>query len=258
MRKILILLLSCTVFLYGCSTNTISDGTKLYRILSDGKLRHEYFYNTSGMVSKQTIYGIADKKSSETVYIYDSNDRLIKTESYTDVSSSSVAQRLVYNYTDYTYGSNGRLSEETVYVKNGNNYEFASKTLPTYDAAGRVVELVQLSADNRPFNLYRYEYNGRGNVVTMDMYSYDGTTPRLGFHTTYKHDDKRNPYIGLSVMPFSVNPNNIIESTATNHNITPGIPVTTSNQTVIKKYNSHQLPVEIVEYGTVTFIYEYR
>ena len=257
MRKILRLLLTGIVLLPGCSTDTILGGTKLYRIMADGKLSHEYFYNASGKISKQTVYGFSDKKISETVYFY-SNDRLIKTESFSDVSSSSTAQLLVYSYTDFIYGGDGRLSEEIVYVKKGNQYEFASKTRPTYDATGRTIERQQLSIDNKPFNLYKYEYNGNGNILLMEMYGYDGTIPKLSFRTTYKHDDKKNPHLNLSVMPFSVNRNNIIESTATNYNLTPGIPVVTTNQTVIKRYNSDQLPVEVVEYGTSTFIYEYR
>jgi hypothetical protein len=257
MRKILLLLLPGIILLPRCSTDTLQGGAKLYRILADGKLSHEYFYNPTGKISKQTAYGFSGSKIFETVYFY-SNGRLIKTESFSDVSSSSMAQLLVYSYTDFIYGTDGRLSEEIVYVKKGNQYEFASKTRPTYDATGRIIERQQLSIDNTPFNLYKFEYNGNGNITVMETYGYDSTAPKLSFRTTYKHDDKKNPYLNLSVMPFSVNRNNIIESTATNYNLTPGTPVVTTNQTIIKRYNSDQFPVEVVEYGTSTFIYEYR
>jgi glycine/serine hydroxymethyltransferase len=136
-------LLSGVVFLSSCSTNSISDnfsdGTKLVSILAEGKLSHEFAYNVNGRISKQTFYGIPGKKISEINYLYDPTDKLIKTEYYTDVSSSTTAQNLVCGYTVFVYGADEKPIEEIAYTKKDAAYEFASKTIPTYNAAGRTV-----------------------------------------------------------------------------------------------------------------------
>ncbi|MBC7826302.1 MAG: hypothetical protein H7122_01045 [Chitinophagaceae bacterium] len=257
MKKVFFILFTGILFLLACSTSNLSDGTKLYRIMIGDKISHEFNYNEKGLISNQIIYGIPDKKMLEINYHYDSKDRLIKTDSYTDVSSSTISQQLVYGYTDFIYRADGTLIEEIAYTKKGNQYEFASKTLLSYNAAGRTLSRLQVSIDNQPFNLYKYEYNAAGNIIIMESYQYDGPTPKLGFRSVYEHDNKKNPYIDLSVIPFSVNSNNIVKATVTNYNITPGFPVVTTTHTVYKNYNSSQLPVEVVEYGT-TFTYLYK
>lgn len=229
----------------------------MYRVLSDGKVIQEFDYNSDGMVTRQTFYGFADKKSSETIYLYNPNKKLVKTESFFDVSASMMTQQLTYGYSEYKYGNDGRLSEERTYSKNGSQSELRSVIVPTYDANGRAVNRFQ-SLDNKPFNLYKYEYDNKGNVIVQESYRYEGATPILGFRSIYEHDNKKNPYVGLIVIPFSVNRNNIIKHTTTNYNLTPGTPVVTTTQTVYKKYNANDLPVEVVEYGTSTFIYQYK
>lgn len=224
----------------------------------EGKVSHDYEYNSKGMIVKQTMYGTPNKKTAEINYQYDANDRLLKTESYSDVSSSSIAQQLVYSYTEFIYGGNGILSEERTYLKNATAYEFVSKIVPTYDARGRTINRLQMTIDGKPANEYKFEYNAQGNIVVMEVYHYDGIIPKLNFRSTYEHDDKKNPYINLSVMPFSVNPNNIVKQTTANYNLTAGPPVMNTDQTVYKRYNSEGYPLEVVEYGTNTYIYEYR
>ena len=224
--------------------------------MADGKLSHEYEYNLNGTIAKQAMYGIQARKFFEVTYFYDSSNKLIKTESYSDVSSSTAAQQLVYSFTDYKYGADGKLSEETAYTKKGNVYEFASKTVFTYNALGRVVSRLQVSIDNKPFNLFKYEYDGNGNVVVQESYQYDGTTPRLGSRSSYQHDNKKNPYFNLSVMPFSVNTNNITRHVFINYDVIPTTTATT--ETIYKSYNAAGYPVEVIEYGTNKYIYEYR
>lgn len=260
--KITAILLLCIFLFAGCSkdrnsADNTSGGVKLYRVMSQGKLGQEYAYNTAGYVTRQTFYFSPDKKSSETIYLYDTGNRLIKTESFIDVSSSTSTQQLIHSYTEYKYGTDGKLSEERTYTKNGALSELRSVITPTYDADGRIVSRVQL-VDSKPVNLYTYKYNARGNITEQESYKYDGNIRTLGFRMTYEHDNKNNPYINLGVLPFSVNRNNITRATTTNYNITPGNPVVTTSETIYKKYNSHQLPLEVVEHGTVTFTYEYR
>ena len=257
MKKSTLLLSALAVRFGACSRSGGSnDGSKLHRIMADGKLSHEFEYNLNGTIAKQAMYGIQASKFFEVTYFYDSSNRLVKTESYSDVSSSISAQQLVYHYTDYKYGAEGKLSEETAYTKKGNAYEFASKTILTYDAFGRVVSRLQVSIDNKPFNLFKYEYDENGNVVVQESYQYDLNAPRLGSRSTYQHDNKKNPYFNLSVMPFSVNRNNITRHVFTNYNVVPAATVTT--ETIYKSYNAAGYPVEVIEYGTNNYIYEYK
>jgi hypothetical protein len=253
------LLLSAIVVLFGaCSRSggVSNDGSKLYRIMSDGKLSHEYEYNLNGTIARQAMYGIQARKFAEVTYFYDASNKLVKTESYSDVSSSISAQQLVYHYSDYKYRADGKLSEETAYTKKGNTYEFASKTLFTYDGLGRVVSRLKVSMDDKPFNLFKYEYDGNGNVVVQESYQYDANSPRLGSKSTYEHDNKKNPYFNISVIPFSVNTNNITRHFFTNYNVTPTATVTT--ETIYKSYNAAGYPVEVIEYGTNNYIYQYK
>ena len=254
-------MLPLAVLFSSCSTNSVStsvaDGSKLYRITAEGKLSHDFEYNLNGTIAKQSMYGIQDKKIMEVVYFYDSSEKLVKTESYSDVSSSTLAQQLVYSYTDYKYDAGGRLLEEIVYTKKGSVYELTSKGVPTYDAMGRVISHLWLSIDNKPFNLARYEYDAKGNVNVQETFQYDGTTPKPSSRSVYEHDDKRNPYINLSVMPFTVNRNNIVKHTFTNYNSATSTPTVNINQTVYKSYNNDGYPIEVLENGT-NFIYEYK
>ena len=203
------------------------------------------------------MYGIHEKKIMEVVYFYDASEKLVKTESYSDVSSSALTQLLVYSYTDYKYDAGGMLIEEIYYTKKGNVYELTSKSVPTHDAMGRVISILHLSIDNKPFNLARYEYDSKGNVSVQETFHYDGTTPRPSSRSVYEHDTKRNPYVNLSVMPFSVNRNNIVKHTFTNYNSATGTPTVNVNQTVYKSYNNGGYPIEVLENGT-NFIYEYK
>jgi hypothetical protein len=150
------------------------------------------------------------------------------------------------------------VNQTKTYSKNGSLSELRSIIVPTYDAQGRVISILQSSVDNKPANLYKYEYDQKGNIVAQESYRYEGGTQILGFRTAYEHDDKNNPYINLLVLPFSVNKNNITKHITTNYNLTPGTPVVTTMLTVYKSYNPDGLPVEVFEEGAGTFIYEYK
>jgi hypothetical protein len=263
MKKAFQLLLPCLLIVTACTKDNASNrnnpgGTKLHRVLSGGKVSHEYVYNERGLVTRQTFYGIGDKKSVETTYQYDSDNKLARTESMHDLSSSTLSQLLEYGYTEFKYGTDGRLTEEKIYLKTGPQFEFKSKVNLSYDARGRIISRLLSSPDDKPFNLHNYEYNNSGNIIVEESYRYEGTTQILSFRRSYEHDNENNPYINLGVMPFSVNRNNITKLTMTNYEVTPGTPVITSSETIYKKYNARGLPVEVVEHGTVTFIYEYR
>ena len=264
MKNACIFLFATSMLLFCCTKKTDNpaerdtNSLKLHKVLSGGKVVQEYDYNQDGLVTRQTFYGLGTNKTGETIYIYDSNKKLVKTETFSDVSSSIIAQHLVYGYAEHLYGPDERVRETRTFSKNGAAYELTSIIVPTYDAQGQVISTLQSSVDNKPANLYKYEYDQKGNIVSQELYGFEGSTPNLAFRTTYEHDDKNNPYVNLLVLPFSVNKNNITKHTTTNYNLTPGTPVVTSMKTTYKSYNSAGFPVEVFEEGAGTFVYEYK
>lgn len=261
MKKSTRVLLAFLIILAGCRRDCLNSGnstaSKLYRVYTEGVLSQEYVYNTNGFLERQTFYVSPGKKSAETLYLYDSN-RLVRTETFVDISSSTTGQQLVYSFTEYKYGSDGKLTEERVYSKDGSQSVLRSIVVPGYQNDGKVTSHVQLAPDNLPFSLSKYQYNKSGNIILQETYRYDAGLPVLGLRTVYEHDNKNNPYVNLSVVPFSVNKNNIIKSTTTNYNINPASPVTTTSTTLYKKYTADHFPLEVIEHGSVTYTYEYK
>ena len=264
MKSACICLFALMVLSFSCTKKadeideTNTAGLKLHRVLSEGRLVQEYEYNQDGMVIRQTFYGHGNNKSGETIYFYDANKKLVRTETFSDVSSSTAVQQLSYGYAEYDYDSDGRISRTRTFSKFGAAFEQTSIIVPTYDGQGRVISTLQSSVDNKPANLFKYEYDQRGNIISQESYRYEGSVLTLGFRTTYEHDDKSNPYLNLLVLPFSVNKNNITKHTTTNYNLTPGTPAVSTMETFYKRYNSAGLPVEVIEKGAGVFLYEYK
>ena len=164
-----------------------------------------------------------------------------------------------YSYTEYTYSADGKISEEKNYSKQNNVFVLVSKRKPAYDANGRLISNTLLTAADVPARLTEYQYRN-GNISVQEDYQYNGIVPELHFKYSYDdYDNKINPYLGLNsgVPPFSINRNNILQTTVTNYIMTPGAPVITINKAFYNSYNNNGLPVKIFENGT-DFVYEYK
>ena len=97
-------------------------------------------------------------------------------------------------------------------------------------------------------------------VILQEEYQYNGANPELHFRYSYDdYDDKINPYVNLAseVPPFSINRNNILQTTVANYIMTPGTTLTTINKAIYTSYNRNGLPVKVSENGT-EFVYEYK
>jgi hypothetical protein len=259
--KVRLLLIVVTVFLLtSCSKDDPSFGEmKISKVYAGGQLQVEYSYNSAGLLKTYTVYGFPGRKSSEVSCEYDGNNRLIKKETALDFSSGPNPV-WSYSYTEYTYGPDGKISEERNYLMQNSTYILASKIKPSYDANGRLGSRGLYLPNDALALLTTYQYNSAGNITLQEQFRYSGTTAQLEFRYTYDdYDNKRNPHIGLpsAVPPFSVNNNNILKTTVTNYVVTPGTPVTSTNNSVYSLYNASGLPLNVVENGT-TFVYEYR
>jgi len=256
--KLLLTGLSVSLLFFGCSKENTSNGEKISRIYSGGQLQSEFVYNNEGLLVSHVTY-FAGRKGSEVTCYYDAG-KLTKRESAYDFSSSTTNPQWSYAYTEYSYSTGGRISEEKNYLKQNNTYTLVSKVKPAYDANDRLISQTLLSPTDVPFQLSKYQYGGNGNIILTEMYRYNGSTPELHFKYSYDdHDNKSNPYLNLGseVPPFSINRNNILQTTVTNYIITPGTPVVTTNKSVYSSYNRHGLPTKVSENGT-EFIYEYK
>jgi len=257
--KLLFIGLSVFFLFSRCSKDNMSPGEKISRIYGAGQLQGEYSYNSVGLLLKHDSY-FAGRKSGETICYYDGNKRLVKRETAYDLSSSTTNPQWSYSYTEYSYSVDGKISEERNYLKQNSAYVLVSKTKPAYDGSGRLISRALLSPADIPFKLTKYQYNNAGNISLQEEYQYNGNNPELHFKYSYDHyDDKLNPYINLpsAVPPFSINRNNILQTTIINYIITPGTPITTINKAIYNSYNRNGLPVKVSENGT-EFTYEYK
>jgi len=261
MKAILLFISVSISFLYsGCSKdNDLSSGPKLFRVYGGGQLQGEYSYNSNGLLSTHTGY-FAGRKGSEIICYYDPSNKLVKKETALDFSSSSITPQWSYSYTEYIYSADGKVSEEKNYLKQNNVYVLVSKRKPGYDASGKLISSTILSPADVPLRLTKYEYNNKGNIVVQEEFQYNGSALDLHFKYLYDdHDDKINPHFGLmsDVPPFSINRNNLLQTTVVNYIMTPGTPITTVNKTIYNSYNSSGLPIKFSENGA-EFTYEYK
>jgi len=258
--KLLLILATTGLLLSRCSKDAgSSGGMKLWQVYAEGQLQVEHSYNSQGLLDHQVVYGLPGRKSYEATCYYDAEKRLIKKETAVDFSSGPNPV-WSYSYTEYRYAADSRLSEELNYIKQNNVDVLTSKIKPGYDSQGRLVSRSLYNPNDVLGLLTTYQYNAAGNIVLQEQFRYNGAVPSIEYRYRYdNYDNQRNPYVGLpsATPPFSVNVNNILQTTVTNYVTTPGSPVTSTNNAVYNSYNSRGLPLKLFENG-FNYSFEYR
>ncbi len=257
--RLLVFVAGFILLLHGCSKENISGSAKISRIYANGQLQSEYSYNSLGLLQGHVMYGFPGRKMMEESFTYDGSGRLTKKETALDFSSGPNPV-WSYSYTDYIYRSDGRVSAEINYLKQGSNYVVSSKAQPTYDPGGRMVTRRLLLPNDSLARLTTYNYDNIGNIILKEEYSYNNSVPHIEYRYSYDaFDNKVNPHAGMpnSAPPYSININNILRTTVTNFVLTPGAPSTNTNTTTYNSYNGKGWPVNMFENGT-NFLYEYR
>ena len=252
-----------TVLLFtSCSkdfdSSSLTAGPKLSRILSGGSVKQEFSYDEKGRLLKYTAYllpgGII---SSESVRYYDVADKLVKIEDAVNISSSLTVPLMDQSYSELSYDSNNKWKETKSYHLNAGSYQYTSKSVPDYDAEGRVIAVTLYSATNQASAKKTYQYNAQNNIIAEDFFQYNAGIQGPSFRYVYEHDNKQNPFKDIWVMPFGANANNITKQVTTNYVAVPANPSTTTTLTVFKSYNSNGYPTLVNEYG-VDYVYEYK
>ena len=264
--KELLYLLFFTLCLAGCKKDRAvlhdASGPKLMFIKSGTTggniIQNEYLYNESGSIKTRISYkdyatGLIGGK---TEYTY-RNDRLVQKEDQVDFSSSSFSvlysnARSVFEY------SGDHIIQQNHYLDINNRYELRSFTVFTYDNAGHPVKQTRYSADGALLGYTLYTYKGN-NVAVSEEYSPKQPDPEpvLILKRSYKHDNRKNPYTNvyhrIENIPFSVNENNITETTTVSYNDYPSSPASFTSY----EYSNSGYPVLMNENGN-TFILEYK
>jgi hypothetical protein len=255
----------------GCKKDTVTphdtSGPKLtfVKAKTNGEdiIQEENIYNESGNIKTRTSYKdyAAGLMFSKTTYTYES-DKLIQTDDQMDFSSSSFSSNYQYSRSRFEYSGN-RIIQRNHYLKTGADYELRSFTVFSYDDRGHPVKQTRYSADGELLGYTIYTYEGN-NVVLNEAYtiSRSNAEPVLALKYSYKYDNKKNPYRkvyqSIENIPFSVNENNITETTSVNYNIYPssaqGVSITSQTTYV---YNNWGYPSLMNENGN-EFILEYK
>ena len=165
----------------------------------------DYTYDAAGNKIETT-----DSAGGVTHYAYDAADRLISVQFG---GSGQTPLRM-----DMTYTPAGQLATETRY-SNLAGTQVVGTSSYTYDAAGRLIDLVQEDGSNSILEDYVYTYDAVGNVTsetlnggTPTIYTYDATNQLISDSTTtYSYDANGN-----RTMPgYVTGPDNQISSDGT-------------------------------------------
>ncbi len=255
----------------GCKKDTVTrhdtSGPKLMFVKAKtnggGIIQEENIYNESGNIKTRISYKdyTAGLVFSKITYMYES-DKLIQTDDQMDFSSNSLGSNYQYGRSRFEYSGN-RIIQRNHYLKIGNDYELRSFTVFSYDDQGHPVKQTRYSTDGELLGYTIYTYKGN-NVVLSESYTINQSNgeavPALKY--SYKYDNKKNPYrkvyYSIENIPFSVNENNITETTSVNYNIYPssaqGVSSTSPTTYV---YNNLGYPSLMNENGN-EFVLEYK
>lgn len=264
-------ILAFVLFIFSCKKDTVipndTSGPKLMFVkakTSGGDIiQNENIYNENGNIKTRISYKdyAAGLVSAKTEYQYQ-DGRLVQKDDQMDVSSSSFASQYVNSRSVFEYSSN-RIIQSNHYLKIDGDYELRSFTVFSYNVAGRPVKQTRYSADGALFGYTIYTYKD-DNVLTSEEYTQKQSDPEpvLTLKCSYQHDNKKNPYrnvyYSIENIPFSVNENNIAETTSVNYNIYPSSAqgVSSTSQTTYV-YNNWDYPSLMNENGN-EFVLEYK
>lgn len=227
----------------------------LSRVLIAGKVYQEFTYTSSGLIYEEKSWAMYFK------HTYNSNDLLVKSESYVDpaiASSSSYVieeaqkrkewanpnnvPRSVTN--TYTYPKTGQFIERHVDRANGTmdyaKYELNEKGLVSKEI---------FYNEGKPSGYVDYSYDDLGNLTLKMQYfvSADGKN-QLSSKTEYEFDNKKNPYSPFNKLVWpgrNTNRNNITKETYTVYGETTSV-VEWHNITIhTYEYNDLGYPIKV-------------
>lgn len=254
--KLIGFLIIVLTIITSCSNDPImvDDSYSIKSVVSNGKVIEKYIYNDNNKIVEDQSFYFCNK------YIYDNNGQLIKQEIAIDldIASSTIhikSELMTSQNSTFTanrifeYNTEGKLLTQKYYVKKNDQFEYTSMVSLEY-VGDRIVKWNLHNNQNTITQYYTYEYDGKGNILKEKQYSYLfalGTEPKLIRETSFKYDDKNNPfkiYKNLGYPGIYTNTNNIIESNSDLYEDVPGIAKFTTSKTTYE-YNKIGYPIKV-------------
>lgn len=269
MKKLLVFALGISLF--SCSKDEapgnnqpVEEALSFVKTGANGDIiLDENIYQADGKIKTRIGYkdhslGIVSSKSD---YSYE-NGRLMQTESQMDLSSSTSATQYSYSKSDFEYNNSGLVTQRNHYRKENDQYELISFSVFTYNNEQLPVRENRYMPDGTLYGYSTYVYNSDGNVTELKNYSVTGpgSAHALTLKQSFKYDAKNNPYTRVyhltENIPFSVNHNNITETTTVNYAINAQ-GISSTSTTSYQSYNNNGFPTNMNENGNI-FILQYK
>jgi len=234
--------------------------------LAEGRIVSIYRYNNIEKIEEKegTFY--------YSRYLYDNNDRLIKIESAADASiltSSTPVEKTelmtannstISSHQYFGYDANGNLLAIENYYKPDDDFELSSKQ--SFEFVDGKISKRSLHDETGEITQFTvYEYDETGNVINEKFFNYnfsESTEPNLITENSFKHDDKINPFViykDLGYPGLYTNPNNIIETITTRHEVILGFEEHSTARTSYE-YNLDNYPTKVTT-GNNEYEYKY-
>ena len=236
-------------------------------VANDSKTTKMFIYNSIGKIAEEEGLYFYSR------YLYDNDGHLIKLESAMDPSMLSSSSSLYIEKTElmtsqnctftghriFKYDKDEKLIEIKNYFKKEGDFVYTSMISLEYDG-DLIVRWNLHNEEGTITKFYTYEYDNNGNVERGKHYSYlfiEGSEPRIISETSYKYDNKKNPFTifkALGNPGLYTNTNNVIETNSILHEDTPGIDKYSTSKTTYE-YNQENYPVKVISENSE---YEYR
>jgi hypothetical protein len=227
----------------------------LSKILISGQPYQEFTYTNSGLIYEEKSWAMYLK------YTYNSDNLLLKSESYVDPSIYSSSMQVILEAqkrkewanpnnvpksvtNTYSYPKAEQFIERYVDRANGTHdygkYELNEKGL---------VSKHTFYDEDKPSGYVDYFYDEVGNLIREKHYfiSADGKT-KLSNETVYDFDNKKNPYFPFNklIIPGrNTNRNNINKETYTLYGETPSVIEWLNITTHTYEYNDQGYPIKV-------------
>ncbi len=234
------------------------------KVLVDGDLYFEYTYNGANLISEEK------SKYYYTKHIYDSDNRLLRSDYYVDpgiFSSSMEVLQATLNReewvnpdnteksltTSFEYDLHGKLIKKTFMRPSVGHSEFSEFTWEN----GRITRKTMYWMDELS-GYVDYEYDEKGNLIKKDKYMLGpDRSPVLWAGTEYEYDEMKNPYqsfIRLMTPGIYTNMNNILKETYTVYIENDPEPENISIIENSYEYNELGYPIKVN--GDVEYVYK--
>lgn len=257
---IIMLALSCKKEEIGVTAN--STGLLLKQVLVDNQAVLEYTYNSSRLISAEkskvdlTNYTYTNNQLTSTDYFLNynilSSDAQVSSNAMNQAGWVTAVTTNEGGSGSFEYNGSDQLVKAT-YVSVSGSSQYSQFT---YGTDGRISKQI-LFWDNAETGHIDYTYDASGNLTEEDLYNISASgVSELSTTTTYEFDTSTNPYKAISRLPIPglyTNTNNITKETYTI--VVNSEQSTSSVQEIVNTYAYNTKGYPISKNGNVTYTY---